>query len=194
MLDAPRALRIPVTDLAIARAWYGQVLERDPDVEDASSVGFSVGGFQLILQQDDAPPSPGIRIYWAVDDLVAEHARIASIGRDSRFAPPPIGPQQTRAEVADPFGNLLGLVATDAARERHQRAQRTAQKAALQNVRETLDRMQHTESEQKKMHRLIGWAAAVVALLALAFAWTLASLRPAATPPAQVLPLRVPAP
>jgi hypothetical protein len=194
MLEGPRAVRIPVTHLAIGREWYTRALDVPPDFEDARCVIFTVGGCQLILELADHAATPATVVYWGVDQLQAELARIAAIGADPARSPPLVDTDHGTAQVSDPFGNSLGLIGIDSSNARRARHQRTAQKLALQNVRETLDQMQHKESEQKRINRVIGWAAVVVVLLAMAFAWTLASQqqRNAAALPA--LPIKAPGP
>ena len=127
-----------------------------------------------------------------------DHVDVARLlverGADPARSPPLVDTDHGTAQVSDPFGNSLGLIGIDSSNARRARHQRTAQKLALQNVRETLDQMQHKESEQKRINRVIGWAAVVVVLLAMAFAWTLASQqqRNAAALPA--LPIKAPGP
>lgn len=192
MVEGPRAIRIPVTHLGIGREWYRRALEREPDGEDGRSVVFTVGGCRLVLQLSEQPGEPSGAVYWAVDQLAAEHLRIATIGQEAGHAPPPVDPTASTAELRDPFGNVFGLIATDERQERQLREQRTAEKLALQNVRETLDRMQQKDADQKRINRIIGWALATVVLLALVFAWSLASQQRQAAEARPVLPIKAP--
>ena len=194
MLEGPRAVRIPVTHLAIGREWYTRVLEVPPDFEDARCVIYTVGTCQLILELAEQAGTATTAVYWGVDALHGEIARIAAIGADPARSPPPVDADSGTAQVLDPFGNVFGLIAIDSRNARRAQHQRTAQKLALQNVRETLDQMQHRESEQKRINRVIGWAAVVVVLLAMAFACTLANQLPRTSTALPSLPIKTPAP
>ena len=55
MIRGLRTAIYHVTDLAIAKAWYAAVLEREPYFDQPFYVGFNVGGFELGLVPDGTP-------------------------------------------------------------------------------------------------------------------------------------------
>lgn len=101
---------LPVTDIEASCLWYGAVFERvEPDMEPEDGVAeYEVGGIWIQLYEDpDAEENP-VTIRFGVDDVAAQHTRIASLGID-------VGPVE-RVEgaldwfdVRDPDGNVLSL-------------------------------------------------------------------------------------
>ena len=93
MTIAPLGLRTviyPSPDLDGAKAWWTQVLGRDPDFDEPFYVGFNVGGYELGLLPS-ADLSDGALTYWGVEDVpaavaaaitagAAEHTPIADVG------------------------------------------------------------------------------------------------------------------
>ncbi len=61
MLLGLRTAIYPVTDLAAAKQWYGQVLGAQPYFDQPFYVGFSVGGFELGLLPQGKPGTSGFR-------------------------------------------------------------------------------------------------------------------------------------
>lgn len=177
MIESPRAVRVYVTDLDIARQWYCQALECDPSYDDELGVTFVVGGCLLTLSLGDLSSRPGTTVYWGVDDLVGEYQRLCAMGQHGGQNLPMLDANPRTAEVLDPFGNVFGLFANDGKGERKARNQRVAQKVALQNVRETLDQIQHREAEEKKLGRIIGWFAAIVLVLLALVVWGVVAKR-----------------
>jgi predicted enzyme related to lactoylglutathione lyase len=101
---------LPVTDLEASCLWYGAVFERaEPDLEPADGVAeYEVGGIWIQLLEDpDADENPAT-VRFGVDDVVAQHTRIAALGID-------VGPVECVDgavdwfDVRDPDGNVLSL-------------------------------------------------------------------------------------
>ncbi|PYY34378.1 MULTISPECIES: VOC family protein [unclassified Curtobacterium] len=101
---------LPVTDLEASCLWYGAVFERvEPDLEPTEGVAeYEVGGIWIQLLEDpDADDNPVI-VRFGVDDVVAQHARIAALGID-------VGPVECVDgavdwfDARDPDGNVLSL-------------------------------------------------------------------------------------
>ncbi|ARQ68517.1 VOC family protein [Streptomyces marincola] len=111
-------------DVEAAKAWYAELLGIQPYFERSGPDGrlayveFRVGPHQDELGLIDrgyapegAAPSPGgVVMYWHVDDVQAALDRVLSMGaepyqelvrREAGFV---------TASVADPFGNVLGLM------------------------------------------------------------------------------------
>lgn len=102
-----------VTDLARAKAWYSEVFGVAPYFDEPFYVGFNVGGFELGLDPDctHQQPGPGGALaYWGVTNAADAVARIAAQGGEVRGAPRDVGEGIRVATVADPFGNLIGLI------------------------------------------------------------------------------------
>jgi predicted enzyme related to lactoylglutathione lyase len=101
---------LPVTDLEASCLWYGAVFERlEPDLEPTEGVAeYEVGGIWIQLLEDpDADENPAT-VRFGVDDVAAQHTRIAALGID-------VGPVECVDgavdwfDVRDPDGNVLSL-------------------------------------------------------------------------------------
>lgn len=110
MILGLRTVVYHVTDLAKAKDWYRHVLEREPYFDQPYYVGFSVGGFELGLVPDGKPGPGGTVAYWGVADAAAELKRIESLGASVREPLTDVGENIKVATVADPFGNLFGII------------------------------------------------------------------------------------
>jgi len=110
MIKGLRTVVYPVADLAAARDWYAGVFGVAAYFDQPFYVGFSVGGFELGLIPDGAPGSAGSMVYWGVDDIDAEVARITALGAAPRGPVQDVGDAIRTVELADPFGNLLCLI------------------------------------------------------------------------------------
>ena len=110
MLSGLRTVIYPVTDLDRAKQWYGQVFSATPYFDQPFYVGFSIAGFELGLVPDGTPGSQGSITYWGVDDIESELARIVGLGGSVHGPVQEVGGGIRTAELADPFGNLLGLI------------------------------------------------------------------------------------
>ena len=102
----------PAPDLPRAKAWYASVLGRAPYFDEPFYVGFNVGGFELGLVPDAplATSRGGSVAYWGVDDVPKTYARLIELGASAQEAPTEVGGGIVVASVADPFGNLIGLI------------------------------------------------------------------------------------
>jgi predicted enzyme related to lactoylglutathione lyase len=102
-----------VSDIQRAKDWYGKAFGVKPYFDEPFYVGFNIGGFELGLDPDidGVKPGPGGTVaYWgvpnadkAVEHFVGAGARLESPVRD-------VGGGIRVATVADPFGNLMGLI------------------------------------------------------------------------------------
>ncbi|TWI61556.1 putative enzyme related to lactoylglutathione lyase [Pseudoduganella lurida] len=110
MIKGLRTAIYPVNDLAAAKAWYAQVFGTEPYFDEPYYVGFTVGGFELGLLPDGEPGKTGVQLYWGVDDIAAEVQRITALGATVHSAIQDVGEGIKVAELADPFGNALGLI------------------------------------------------------------------------------------
>lgn len=110
MIHGMRTTVYPVADLAKAKAWYAQVFSKEPYFDQPFYVGFEIGGFELGLVPDGTPGTAGATVYWGVDDIDAETARIVALGATLPTAIQDVGDAIRVVDLHDPFGNLLGLI------------------------------------------------------------------------------------
>ena len=110
MLLGLRTAIYPVTDLSMAKLWYGQVLGVKPYFDEPFYVGFAVGGFELGLIPDGTPSVNGPQPLWGVDDAEAEFSRLLALGATQLEPVTEVGEGIRVAAVEDPFGNRLGII------------------------------------------------------------------------------------
>lgn len=112
MFKGLRTALYPAPDLPRAKAWYASVLGKPPYFDEPFYVGFNVGGFELGLVPDAplATSRGGSVAYWGVEDVTATYARLIELGATAHEPPTEVGGGIVVACVADPFGNLLGLI------------------------------------------------------------------------------------
>ena len=102
-----------VPDLDRAKAWYAAAFGQTPYFDQPFYVGFNIGGYELGLDPDPGSGKSGAGgsvAYWrvdAIDDAVRHFVRaggiVASTVQD-------VGEGIKVAKVADPFGNIIGLL------------------------------------------------------------------------------------
>jgi predicted enzyme related to lactoylglutathione lyase len=102
-----------VPDLDRAKAWYAAAFGQLPYFDQPFYVGFNIGGYELGLDPDPGSGQSGAGgsvAYWrvdAIDDAVRHFVRaggtVASTVQD-------VGEGIKVAKVADPFGNIIGLL------------------------------------------------------------------------------------
>lgn len=110
MIKGLRTAIYPTPDLAAAKAWYTKVFGVAPYFDQPFYVGFNIGGFELGLLPDGVPGKTGTQVYWGVDDIEADVARIVALGASVHSTVQDVGEGIRTAELADPFGNVLGLI------------------------------------------------------------------------------------
>lgn len=99
-----------VTDMARGKAWYSQVLGQAPYFDEPFYVGFNVGGFELGLIPDGAPSVQGVGVYWGVENVERELARLTGLGAAVHEPARDVGGGIKTASVLDPFGNAFGII------------------------------------------------------------------------------------
>jgi predicted enzyme related to lactoylglutathione lyase len=109
MIQGLRTVIYPAPDLARGKAWYAQVLGREPYFDQPFYVGFAVGGFELGLIPDGVPGAAGALAYWGVPDASAEVQRLMQLGAAVHEPVKDVGGIKV-ASVRDPFGNLFGVI------------------------------------------------------------------------------------
>jgi predicted enzyme related to lactoylglutathione lyase len=102
-----------VPDLPTAKAWYAASFGIEPYFDEPFYVGFNVGGFELGLDPDCsivAPGAGGHTAYWGVADADEALAHFLRAGAAQVDAVREVGGGIRVALVADPFGNVIGLI------------------------------------------------------------------------------------
>ncbi len=102
-----------VPDLARAKEFYTRAFETEPYFDQPFYVGFDIGGYELGLD-----PSPdageagagGSVTYWGVKSVEDGVAHFARAGAEVVSPVREVGDGIRLATVADPFGNLIGLI------------------------------------------------------------------------------------
>jgi predicted enzyme related to lactoylglutathione lyase len=101
-----------VPDLGKAKDWYTAAFGVAPYFDQPFYVGFQIGGFELGLDPDVSRVTVGNNAvaYWGVSDIEAAHARLIGQGAEGRQPVTDVGGDIRVASVADPFGNVIGLI------------------------------------------------------------------------------------
>lgn len=105
------AYHVRPDQFAEAKAWYTRFAGVAPYFDQPFYVGFCVGGFELGLLPDDGTPGPGgTVVYWGTADIEAEVARVVGLGATVVTPIQDVGEGIKTATLADPFGNLVGVI------------------------------------------------------------------------------------
>ena len=101
----------PVTDLDKAKAVYSALLGMPPTSDAPFYVGYEAAGQQIGLvpsasQQGMTSPVA----YWHVSDINAKIAEVTAAGATVKDSPRDVGGGRLVASIADPDGNVLGLI------------------------------------------------------------------------------------
>lgn len=102
-----------VPDLQRAKQWYAEAFGVQPYFDQPFYVGFNVGGYELGLDPNPTAgrPGPGGSVaYWGVKNVEDAVAHFARVGATVRSQVQDVGEGIRVATVADPFGNLIGLI------------------------------------------------------------------------------------
>jgi predicted enzyme related to lactoylglutathione lyase len=112
MLQGLRTVIYHVPDLARAKAWYTAAFGVAPYFDEPFYVGFEIRGFELGLDPDVSDVNVGNNAvaYWGVADIEEAHERLLARGAEPRQPVKDVGGDIKVAAVADPFGNVIGLI------------------------------------------------------------------------------------
>jgi predicted enzyme related to lactoylglutathione lyase len=101
----------PVSDLAAAKAVYAALLGIPPQHDGSYYVGFEAGGQHIGLVPGGGPQGMTSPVtYWQVPDIEAKLAEVTAAGATVKETPHDVGGGRLVATVADPDGNVLGLL------------------------------------------------------------------------------------
>lgn len=102
-----------VPDLARAKDFYSKAFGKEPYFDQPFYVGFDIGGYELGLDPDPDSGSAGAGgsvAYWGVKAVDEEVARFERAGAKVISPAREVGEGIRVASVADPFGNVIGLI------------------------------------------------------------------------------------
>jgi predicted enzyme related to lactoylglutathione lyase len=102
-----------VPDLKLAKEWYSTAFGIQPYFDEPYYVGFNIGGFELGLDpdiKDVKPGSGGTVAFWGVANAEKAVKHFTAAGARLKSPVQDVGEGIRVATVADPFGNLLGLI------------------------------------------------------------------------------------
>jgi len=101
----------PVSDLEKAKAVYSALLGVPPQTEGSYYVGFEAEGQQIGLVPSGGPQAMTSPVaYWHVPDIEAKLAEVTAAGATVKDPVRDVGGGRLVATVADPDGNVLGLL------------------------------------------------------------------------------------
>jgi predicted enzyme related to lactoylglutathione lyase len=101
----------PVSDLATAKAVYTALLGVEPETDESYYVGFEAEGQQIGLVPGGGPQGMTTPVaYWHVPDIEAKLAEVTAAGATVAEPVHDVGGGRLVATVADPDGNVLGLL------------------------------------------------------------------------------------
>lgn len=101
----------PVSDLAASKAVYVALLGIAPQTDEAYYVGFEASGQHIGLVPGGGPQGMSSPVaYWHVADLEAKLAEVTAAGATVKEPAHDVGGGRLVATVADPDGNVLGLL------------------------------------------------------------------------------------
>ena len=113
MILGLRTVIYHVPDLQRAKTWYTTAFGVKPYFDEPYYVGFNIGGFELGLDPDVssvAAGAGGTVAFWGVGNIDAAVAHFTQLGAAVRSPIQDVGGDIRVATVADPFGNLVGLI------------------------------------------------------------------------------------
>jgi predicted enzyme related to lactoylglutathione lyase len=101
----------PVSDLTAAKAVYSALLGMPPKHDDTYYVGYEAEGQHIGLVPGGGPQGMSSPVaYWHVPDIEAKLAEVTAAGATVREPAHDVGGGRLVATVADPDGNVLGLL------------------------------------------------------------------------------------
>ncbi len=101
----------PVSDLDAAKPVYAALLGVEPMADAPYYVGFQAAGQQIGLVPAGGPQAMDSPVaFWHVADIDAKIAEVTAAGATLKEAPHEVGGGRRVATVADPDGNVLGLL------------------------------------------------------------------------------------
>ena len=106
-----RTVIYPSPNLAIAKAWWTELLGVEPYFDEPFYVGYDVAGYELGLLPS-ADPADGAHTYWGVEDVAASVAEALHHGATEHTPPTDVGEGIVTALVRNPQGAIVGFIFT----------------------------------------------------------------------------------
>lgn len=109
-----------VSDIKKAKHWYRKILDVVPKFDSPFAVVFAVGDSELVLTPNATPASKNDEnavAYWGVDDVDSAYKTLLQSGATSHNEINSISGLR-RASVIDPFGNIVGVIGTEADKDK----------------------------------------------------------------------------
>jgi predicted enzyme related to lactoylglutathione lyase len=101
----------PVSDLTAAKAVYSALLGMPPQHDDTYYVGYEAEGQHIGLVPGGGPQGMTSPVaFWHVPDIEAKLAEVTAAGATVTEPAHDVGGGRLVATVADPDGNVLGLL------------------------------------------------------------------------------------
>jgi predicted enzyme related to lactoylglutathione lyase len=112
MFQGLRTVVYHVADLDAAKAWYSKAFTTQPYFDQPFYVGFSIGGYELGLHPDVNGVTFGNNAvaYWGVPKIADAIAHMSNQGAVIRSDVMDVGDGIKVASVADPWGNVIGII------------------------------------------------------------------------------------
>ncbi|MGA3023332.1 MAG: SAM-dependent methyltransferase [Bryobacteraceae bacterium] len=113
MLTSVRAVAYRVSDLQKAKQWYRDILGKGPVFDSPVAVIFMVADavLSLVPAVDSSPDNvQPVIAYWGVEDIEGAQRRLLDAGATAHGEIITTALGSRAVTVADPFGNVLGLV------------------------------------------------------------------------------------
>ncbi|HEX9315791.1 MAG TPA: VOC family protein [Actinomycetota bacterium] len=109
MLLGLRSAIYAAPDLAAAKAWWTEVLGKEPYFDQPFYVGFNVGGFELGLDPNGDPATSPLT-YWGVPDAEETVASLLALGAKLHAGIREVGERIKLGSVRDPSGSVVGVI------------------------------------------------------------------------------------
>jgi predicted enzyme related to lactoylglutathione lyase len=103
----------PVTDLNRAKEWYASAFQQQAYFDQPFYVGFNIAGYELGLDPNQTVTGVargGGLAYWRVAEIQSAVQHFVTTGATRVTPVQDVGDGIKVATVADPFGNLIGLI------------------------------------------------------------------------------------
>lgn len=111
MNDGAKTIIYPVKDIENAKAFYAQLLDVEPSIENPYYVGFKVGDQEIGLNPHGLDQGvAGPVVYYHVSDLAGQLASLLAAGASLQQNSTDVGGGKLIATVIDASGNTIGLI------------------------------------------------------------------------------------
>ena len=106
-----KTVLFPVSDMSAAKAVYAALLGIAPQTDESYYIGFDAAGLHVGLTPGGGPQGTKSQVgYWHVTDIEAKLAEVIAAGATVKETAHDVGGGRLVATVADPDGNVLGLI------------------------------------------------------------------------------------